>query len=459
MSRDDLSRFFRPRAIAVIGASRNPRKLGYVLLDNLIRSRFPGALYPVNPEAEAVLRRPAFASVLDIPGAVDLALIVIPARFVGEALDQCGRKGVRAAVIISAGFRESGDSGVEREREVIEIARRHGIRLVGPNSLGVIDTFHGLNASFSEGMPPVWEVGVLSHSGAVATAILDWANQTQVGFSKFVSLGNMADITEVDLLRAWRDDDEVRVGVAYLEGIRDGRAFLEAARAFTAGKPLIAMKVGTTPAGRAAAFSHTGALAGSDRIVDAAFRQAGVTRAQTMEELFDFTRCFAFLSLPAGLNVAVVTNAGGPGVMAADAIERAGLRLAPLAEETRERLRPHVPRSAALGNPIDIIGDADAERYGHALDAVVADPAVDSLIVMLTPQAITEPEATARIIIGLTKAQDKPVMAVFMGGVAVDRARDILAREHVPVYNYPERAVRALQEMTRYAEYRAALDS
>ncbi len=455
----DLAPFFRPRSIAVVGASRNPRKLGYVLLDNLRKARFAGPLYPVNLDAQSVLRLPAYSSVDAIPEPVDLALIVVPAAAVAETLESCGRRGVRGAVIITAGFREAGELGVERERAVADIARRHDIRLIGPNSLGIIDTFGRLNASFSEGLPPAWEVGVLSQSGAMATAILDWANETNVGFSKFVSLGNMADLTEVDFLRAWRDDDEVRVAVSYLEGIRDGRAFMAAARDFTRRKPLIAMKVGVTDGGRRAAASHTGALAGSDRVVDAAFRQAGIVRAATMEELFDFTRCFAFAPLPAGPNVAIVTNAGGPGVMAADAVERAGLRLAALSGATQERLRASLPPSAALGNPIDIIGDADADRYEGALNAVIADESVEALLVMLTPTAVAEPEATARLIAGLTKVQEKPVMAVFMGGVAVERARDILAGEHVPVYDYPERAVGAIAAMAGYAEYRRSLDA
>lgn len=455
----DFDALFRPRSLAVVGASRNPRKLGYVLLDNLLKSRFPGRLLPVNPKAESVLRLPAYASVDDVPGPIDLAVIVAPAESVPEVLESCGKRGVRAAVIITAGFREIGERGAEQERIVAEIARRHGIRLVGPNSLGVIDTFGRLNASFAEGMPPSWEVGVLSQSGAMATAILDWANDTDVGFSKFVSLGNMADLTEVDFLRSWCDDDEVRVAVSYLEGIRDGRAFMEAARAFTARKPLVVMKVGSTDAGRRAAMSHTGALAGSDRIVEAAFQQVGIVRAMTMEELFDFTRCFAFAPLPTGPGVAIVTNAGGPGVMAADAVERVGLALAPLRDATRDRLRAHLPASAGLGNPIDVIGDADADRYHGALDAVIEDDTVDTLLVMMTPTAVAEPEATARLIAGLRKVHEKPVMAVFMGGVAVQRSRDILEAEHVPVYNYPERAVRAIEAMVRYADYRRSLDA
>ncbi|HWO93221.1 MAG TPA: CoA-binding protein, partial [Dehalococcoidia bacterium] len=360
-------------------------------------------------------------------------------------------------VIISAGFREAGEAGVEREQAVLDIARRYGMRLVGPNSLGVIDALHGLNVSFSDGLPPPWEVGVFSHSGAVASAILDWSVQTRNGFSKFISLGNMADVTEVDVLRAWTADPEVRCAVAYLEGIRDGRAFFNAARDFTARKPLIAMKVGTTQGGRAAAFSHTGALAGSERVVDAALRQSGIVRALTMEELFDFTRCFAFAPLPAGPNVAIVTNAGGPGVMAADAVERLGLRLAGLSGETIERMRQGLPAAASLRNPVDLIGDADADRYRLALEAIAEDEAVHGIIALLTPQAVTEPEATARIIVNVAKVQDKPIMGVYMGGTVVERGRAILSGEHVPVYNYPERAVRSMEAMVRYADYRRSL--
>ncbi|MEK7681533.1 MAG: CoA-binding protein, partial [Chloroflexota bacterium] len=287
-----LDAFFRPRTIAVIGASRNPWKLGYAILDNLQRSRFPGAIYPVNPIAREVLGLKAYASVLDAPRRIDLAVLVVSAPQVAPMLEECGQKGAKGAPIITAGFRETGADGLRGEQELVDIARRYRMRLVGPNSLGVLDTFHNLNASFGEGLPRAYEIAVLSHSGAMASALLDWAALADVGFSKFVSLGNSADVNETDLLEHWARDREAKVIVGYLEGIHDGRSFLDAARKVTSRKPLILMKVGGTDAGARAMASHTGALATSEAVVDAAFRQTGIVRAHTMQELFDFIPCF-----------------------------------------------------------------------------------------------------------------------------------------------------------------------
>lgn len=449
-----LGRLFHPRSIAVIGASRDPQKLGYILLDNLIKNRFPGRIYPVNPHAKEVLWRRAYPSVSQIPRPVDLALVVVPAPLVVPVVAECGAKGVPVAVVISAGFRESGEEGRRREEELLTTARRYNMRVVGPNSLGVIDTFASLNASFAQGMPARWEIGMMSQSGAVASAIMDWAHMAGVGFSKFVSLGNMADVNELDLLHYWWRDRQCKVIVAYLETLTNGRQFLWLARDITRTKPVVAMKVGATAAGARAAHSHTGAMAQPDRIVDAALRQAGVTRAYTMEELFDFTKGFAYMSSPRGRAMAVVTNAGGPGVMTADAMEPTGLNLAPLASTTRDKLALALPSAASRHNPVDILGDATADRYGVALEAVLADPGVDGVVVLLTPQAITEPEASARAIVAAAKTTPKPILAVFMGGVVVSRARDILDEGRVPVYPYPERAVRTLAVMANYASYR-----
>ncbi|MBI4496810.1 MAG: CoA-binding protein [Chloroflexi bacterium] len=453
-NRHDLDYFFAPRSVAVVGASHNPQKLGYFLMDNLLRERFPGPIYPVNPRGGTILGLKVYPAVQEIPGPVDLAVIAVPAPLVVAALEECGRKGARAAVVISAGFKETGPEGALREQEVAATARRYGIRLVGPNCLGVIDTFHSLNASFAEAMPERWEVAVMSQSGAMATAILDWSRWTDVGFSKFVSLGNMADVTEAELLEYWAEDRETNVVVGYLEGISNGRHFMEAARRLTRNKPLVIMKVGRTAAGARAASSHTGTLATVDYVVEAAFRQTGVVRAETMEELFDFTRCFAYSPLPRGDRVAVVTNAGGPGVMATDAIDRVGLRLATLLPQTQRLLIGALPEAASVQNPVDVLGDAQADRYDAALGAVVADPGVDCVLVLLTPQAMTEPERTARTIISNSRTADKPILVVYMGGVAVERGRHMLERARVPVYFYPERAVRAMAVLVQYARYR-----
>ena len=374
-----------------------------------------------------------------------------------QVLEECGKRGVRAAVIITAGFRETGPDGAEAEQALLTIAQRYGMRLVGPNSVGVINTGIGMNATFAETAPVQYDVGMLSQSGAVASAILDWARSIGLGFSKFVSLGNMADLTDVDFLEYFGDDPETKIIVGYLESITDGRRLMQVARRISPSKPVIVIKVGGTEAGAHAAASHTGALATRDAVVDAAFRQAGIIRANTMAELFDYTLCFAYAPLPAGRKVAVVTNAGGPAVMASDAIERMGLELARLSPERERAIRERLPAAAATQNPIDVLGDGDAERYQAVLEVLRDDPSVDAIIAMLTPQRVTEPERTARVISYIAREQDKPLIAVFMGGEAVGRARALLDGARVPVYAYPERAVRALAALVRYSTYRREL--
>jgi len=452
-----LDRFFSPKSIAIIGASRNPQKLGYVLLDNLQRGRYQGRLYPVNPRAEPILGLSCYPTVAAIEETPDLVIITVPKRAVAQVLEECGRRAVRAAVIITAGFRETGDEGARAEEVLLAVARQYGIRLVGPNSVGIINTGIGMNATFAETAPVQYDVGMLSQSGAVASAILDWARSIGLGFSKFVSLGNMADLTDVDFLEFFGDDLETKIIVGYLEGITDGRRLMQVARRITPSKPVIVIKVGGTEAGARAAASHTGALATRDAVVEAAFRQAGIIRAHTMAELFDYTLCFAYAPLPAGPNVAVVTNAGGPAVMASDAIERMGLRLARLSPERERAIRERLPAAAATQNPIDVLGDGDAERYQAVLEILRDDPSVDAIIVMLTPQRVTEPERTARVISYIAREQTKPLIAVFMGGEAVGHARALLDDARVPVYAYPERAVRALDALVRYSTYRREL--
>jgi len=448
-----IASFFAPGSIAVVGASANPQKIGYVVLDNLQRGRYGGRLYAVNPRSPRILGLRAYPDVLALDEAPELAILTVPTRAVAKVLDQCGQKGVRSVLIITAGFRETGPAGRVAEDELVATARRYGMRLVGPNSVGVINTSARLNATFAETAPVQYEVGMFSQSGAVAAAILDWARSIDLGFSKFVSLGNMADLNEVDFLEYLGQDVDTKIIVGYLEGISDGRRFMAAAQRVTKAKPLIVIKVGSTPGGARAARSHTGALASAEAVIDGAFRQAGIIRAITMAEFFDAILCFSYAPLPNGGRVAVVTNAGGPGVMAADAIERMGLSLAELSHETRQALAEGLPPAAALGNPIDVLGDAAADRYQVALEAAQADPSVDALLALLTPQRVTEPERTARVIAHLARQQAKPLLAVFMGGAAVGRARAMLDEMRVPVYAYPERAVRALAAMVRYRAY------
>jgi acetyltransferase len=455
---NSLNHFFDPRGIAIIGASHDPRKLGYIILDNLIRGGFAGALYPVNLAAEPLLGLPAYPTVAKIRGVVDLAIIVVPATAVADAIDDCAKAHVSSAVIITAGFRERGAEGAASERDVMERARRGNVRIIGPNSVGLINTATNLNATFAAAQPRRYPVALMSQSGAVATAILDWARTTGVGFSKFVSLGNTADINEVEVLEYLGGDSETRTVIVYLESLSDGRAFLDVARMVTRSKPVIAMKVGRSAAGARAAASHTGAMASSDAIVDSAFRQVGVARAYSMEELFDLTLAFSYISPPFGPRTAVITNAGGPGVMAVDAIERSGIELASLSPTTRAALVQVLPTAASVGNPVDVLGDARSTRYAHALEMIHRDEGVDAVIALLTPQAMTDAEQTARAIAHVAHAGTKPVIASFMGGDAVAAGRALLDEARVPVFAYPERAVRAMAALWAYRCYLNGLE-
>jgi len=449
-----LDAFFRPQSVAIIGASRDPEKLGYAVLANLKEGGYPGRLYPVNPKADEILGLKAYPSVLDILDPVDLAIIVIPYRLVPAVLEQCGQKGIPAVVVISAGFREAGREGLEREMELVEIARKYHLRLIGPNCLGVIDTGTPLNATFAAGMPPGGPIAFMSQSGALGTAVLDMAMAGRIGFSKFASLGNKADVSEIDLLEAWGDDAASRVILIYVEGLPDGQKFIQVARKVTRHKPVVAIKSGVTASGSRAVSSHTGSLAGSEAAYKAAFRQAGVIRAVSMEALFDYARAFAYQPLLKGDRIGIVTNAGGPGILATDALEHAGLEIPRLARETVEALEAYLPGAASAANPVDVLGDAQADRYEHAIRLVLADPNVDGLIVIVTPQAMTEIEKTAEAVGRMARKVDKPVLACFMGEARIKAGIDVLWQYGVPNYPFPERAAAALAAISAYRRER-----
>ncbi len=449
-----LDKLFEPRALAVIGASRTPGKLGHSVLKNVIQHGYQGPVYPVNPNADEILGLPCYPSVLLVPGPIDLAVILIPSERVARALIECGEKGIRGAIVISAGFREAGSEGRRREIEMVGIARRYAMRLIGPNCLGVIDTVSNLNASFASGMPARGGIAFMSQSGALCTSVLDMALAEHIGFSRFVSLGNKADINEITLIKGWKDDPHTRVIMAYLEGIEDGGEFMRVAQEVGREKPIIVIKAGTTDAGARAVSSHTGTLAGSEPAYEAAFRQSGVIRAHSVQELFDFSLAFDCQPALATDRVAIITNAGGPGIMAADACERAGLQLATLEAESRERLRALLPQAASVLNPVDLLGDASAERYGLALGTAIDDPNVGGVIAILAPQLMTQVEETARSVGEQSQRCSKPVFGCFMGRATVEPGVRVLRSYGVPNYAAPERAVAAMAAVDRHRRWR-----
>ncbi|HET8578059.1 MAG TPA: acetate--CoA ligase family protein [Methylomirabilota bacterium] len=455
MTASSLAPFFAPRSVAVIGASRDPSKVGGSVLANLRSAGFGGRVIPVNTRAEVVQGLAAVPSLLDVDGSVDLAVITVPAPAVLPALKECVSKGVRGAVVITAGFRESNAEGRQREAELRHWLSEQPLRLLGPNCLGWIRPSHRLNVTFAPGMPEPGGIAFISHSGALAVAILDWARERRMGFSLFASLGNQADLNESDLLAAVAADAETRVVAAYIEGVADGQRFFEALRTTASVKPVVVLKTGRTAEGARAVSSHTGALAGSDRAFDAAVRQAGAVRASSVEELFDLARGLASQPLPPGRRLLVVTNGGGLGIVATDAAREAGLEVAPLDDAVRGRLAAALPPTASLGNPVDLVGDADAARYSHALHAV-GDDSADAAVVVLTAQATTDSAGIARAIIGATRGWRVPVVAALVGGARVAPGARALEDAGIPCYSFPEPAVQTLASMALLGERRPA---
>jgi acetyltransferase len=438
-----------PRSIAVIGAGREPGGVGRSVFDSLISAGFRGEVWPVNPGADEIAGRPCFRDVPSLPAVPDLVIVAIPAKFVPSVIEACGQAGVAGAIVLSAGFKEAGAEGVALEREIVQAASAHGLRLLGPNCLGLIVPGNRLNASFAGSMPAEGAIAVITQSGALGTAILDWARDSG-GLSGFVSLGNRADLSEADFLEAFDADPATRVIAGYLESIVDGPRFVETAQKVARSTPVVLLKAGSSEAGARAVSSHTGSLAGSDAAYEAAFAAAGVLRARDTEELFGMAEAFARQPVPPAPGLAIVTNAGGPAVMATDACARAGLTLSDLTPETVDALRAALPAASALYNPVDILGDAPPERYADALRLVALDPGVHSILVILTPQAPTLPDETARAILEAAETTSATVVACFMGEDTVEGARRILAHGGVPAFRYPERAIDALAAMQRY---------
>ena len=447
-----LKGLLNPESIAVIGASKKPGKVGNDVLNNLLEGGFEGSIIPINPTADEILGQKCYPSLKKYGKQVEMCVITVPAFAAKDAVTDSVNAGAKAVVVITAGFKEVSEEGAALEKEIAAICRAKNVRLLGPNVLGLINTYHKMNASFAHYMPQPGGISVISQSGAVCTAILDWAASRHLGLAKLISIGNKADITEIDLLRDLGEDDETKVIVAYLESISDGKEFIRVAEQVTTKKPVVIFKAGTTTAGVKAASSHTGSLAGTDMAYGAAFQRSGVIRAETFEQLFDFSTALAMQPMPKGKRVAIVTNAGGPGIIAADSVENAGLEVAELDWQTAAALKQKLPDAASVGNPIDVLGDADPDRYRLAITAAMEADTVDAVIVILTPQAMTKPAETAKMIAGCSTGK-KPLLACFMGGRDVIPARRELVQHNLPDYNSPERAVASLKAMRNYAAW------
>lgn len=448
-----LDSLLSPKSVAVIGASRTPGKVGHDILANLISGGFDGPIVPVNPSADEVLGLQCYPTLQKYGKQVELSVIVVPRSHVEDAVRDSLDAGCGAIIVISAGFKETGEEGAALEKKIASLCQSRNVRMLGPNCLGLINTESKLNASFAGLMPGSGGVAVISQSGALCTAILDQAAGRRMGLSKVVSIGNKADLSEVDLLRALGRDGQTKVIAGYLEDISSGDNFVKAAEEASSFKPVVILKSGTTTAGLRAAASHTGVLAGADIAYGAAFKRSGVIRADTFQELFDFVTAFSMQPLPKGKRVLIITNAGGPGTMVADAVEKAGLEVISLNLAIADSLRRKLPSAASTGNPIDVLGDADPERYVAAIEAAQNDEGVDAIIVILTPQAMTRPAETARAIAAKLNGQ-KPVLASFMGGKGVMPGRDELGEAGLPEYDSPERAVEALKAMYEYASWK-----
>ncbi|HEY9738385.1 MAG TPA: bifunctional acetate--CoA ligase family protein/GNAT family N-acetyltransferase [Trichocoleus sp.] len=450
--RQPLNAIFAPQAVAVIGATDRPGSVGRTLLWNLISSPFGGTVFPINPNRRSVLGIRAYSSIQDTPEPVDLAIIATPAPTVPGIIRDCIAAGVRGAIVLSAGFKEIGEQGIALENQIRELLQQSDLRLIGPNCLGVMNPLNGLNATFASTMARPGNVGFISQSGALCTAVLDWSLQEHVGFSAFVSIGSMLDVDWGDLIYYLGDDPRTRSIVIYMESIGNARSFLSAAREVALTKPIIVIKAGRTAAAAQAAASHTGSLAGSDAVLDAAFRRCGVLRVNQIAELFDMAEVLAKQPYrPQGPRLTIITNAGGPGVLATDALIATGGELAEISEETIASLSEFLPPHWSHNNPIDILGDADPERYTQTLDVAVQDPNSDGLLVILTPQAMTDPTQTAEKLKQYAQNATKPVLASWMGGAEVTNGESILNRASIATYRYPDAAARLFNFMWKYS--------
>ncbi|MCL4507796.1 MAG: bifunctional acetate--CoA ligase family protein/GNAT family N-acetyltransferase [Chloroflexi bacterium] len=449
--RHPLDAIFAPKSVAVVGATERAGSVGRTILWNLISTPFGGTVYPVNPSRPSILGIRAYPSVKAIPEPVELAVVVTPAATIPGVIGECADIGVKGAIVISAGFKETGPKGVELERQLLEQARRGNMRIVGPNCLGVMNPVTGINATFASAMARPGNIGFISQSGALCTAVLDWSFRENVGFSNFVSIGSMLDVGWGDLIYYLGDDPRTQAIVIYMETIGDARAFLSAAREVALVKPIIVIKPGRTEGAARAAASHTGSLTGSDEVLDAAFRRSGVLRVNNISDLFYMAEVLAKQPLPKGPRMTIVTNAGGPGVLATDALITEGGELTDVSPEAMKAYNELLPSAWSHNNPIDILGDAEPERYAKALEIAARDPNSDGMLVILTPQAMTDPTQTAEALRTYAKIEGKPVLASWMGGPMVAAGETILNRYNIPTFAYPDTAAKMFMNMWRYA--------
>lgn len=440
---------FNAKSVAVIGASQTKGKIGYDVMKSLLKY-YEGEIVPVNPKGGKILGVPAYTSIKE-HGHVDLAVIVIPAPIIPATVEECGETGIKNIVVISAGFKEVEGEGPELENQLVEICKKYDIKLVGPNCLGVMDTYNNMNASFSSDIAHKGKISFMTQSGAIMAAILDYADKKNIGFSRIVSLGNKAVVNENDCITDFMDDKNTEVIIAYLEGIVDGPGFIEASRRASKKKPVLVIKSGRTSKGSEAVSSHTGTIAGSDSAYEAAFSQSGVIRVNSLDEMMDYGSALALSPLPKGNKIAIITNAGGPAIMTTDVAIKTGLEMAQLTCETREKLKEGLPKTASVKNPVDVLGDASPERYAFALDTVLEDPNVDGVIYLVTPQSVTDPEGIAQVAIERAAESKKPILCSFFGGTRFEGAEKLLALKHLPNYLYPKRAVKSMKKLCDYS--------
>ncbi len=445
-----LSSIFEPGSIAVIGASNNVKKWGGRILKNIAGS-FKGPVYPVNPNEERVQGIPSYRSVLDIPGEVEMAVIAVPSQFVIPVAEECGEKGVRGLVVITAGFREAGEEGAELEKKLVSVVEKYGMRMIGPNTLGIVNEPRSLNASVIGRLPNPGPISFITQSGTLGLALAEWTIDMGLGLCKIISTGNKANIDDADLIEYLDKDSSTGVIAMYVEGINRGKEFMEAARRVR--KPVIAIKTGRSKRGAKAVFSHTGSIAGSDEIFSAAFRQAGILRVDTIDEVFDAALAFSCQPLPKGNNVAIISNGGGASIVATDACEKLGINMADLTEETRDRIKKAIPEFASGYNPIDTAGTSSHQVYLDVIHALLLDPNVDALIVIYVHTAMTSSIPPAEAVIEMKQKNEKPIITCWMGGAGKEEGVDILKSGCMPNYSVPERAAKALAALIRHREF------